>query len=111
MTKRNLEDLLKDILQAIEDIEIFTKTVTLEQFYSNKEKILAVIKLIEIIGEAVKLIPQEIRDKNPQVPWKAIAGMRDMLVHEYWGIDINVVWETVQESLPILKAEIVTIRG
>ena len=111
MTKRNLEDLLKDILQAIEDIEIFTKTVTLEQFSSNKEKILAVIKSIEIIGEAVKLIPQEIRDKNPQVPWKAIAGMRDMLVHEYWGIDINVVWQTIQESLPILKTEILKIKN
>lgn len=111
MTKRQLEELLPDILEAIEDIESFTKNVSLEEFSSNKEKILAVIKSIEIIGEAVKLIPQEIRDKNPQVPWKAIAGMRDMLVHEYWGIDINVVWETVQESLPILQAEIVRIRG
>ena len=111
MTKRQLEELLPDILEAIEDIESFTKNVSLEEFSSNKEKILAVIKSIEIIGEAVKLIPQEIRDKNPQVPWKAIAGMRDMLVHEYWGIDINVVWETVQESLPTLKAEIVRIRG
>ncbi|MDJ0647582.1 MAG: DUF86 domain-containing protein [Xenococcaceae cyanobacterium MO_188.B19] len=92
MIKRNLKELLEDILEAIDDIETFTKTLTLEQFSGNKEKILAVIKSIEIIGEAVKLIPQEIRDKNPQVPWKAIAGMRDMLVHEYWGIDINVVW-------------------
>ncbi len=108
MTKRSLEELLEDILEAIE--ETFTKTVTLEQFSNNKEKILAVRKSIEIIGEAVKFIPQEIRDKNPQVPWKAIAGMRDMLVHEYWGIDINVVWETIQESLPILKIEILKIK-
>ncbi len=110
MTKRSLTELLQDILDAITDIETFTEAVDLESFSSNREKMLAVVKSLEIIGEAVKLLPQEIRNKPTPISWKAVAGMRDVLVHEYWGIDVNVVWETVQESLPVLKAEITKIK-
>ncbi len=110
MSTRKLAEFLQDILDAITDIETFTEGVDVETFSANREKMLAVIKSIEIIGEAVKQIPENIRNQYAQIPWKSVAGMRDILVHEYWGIDVNVVWETVQENLPSLKAEIIKIK-
>jgi uncharacterized protein with HEPN domain len=65
-----------------------------------------VVKLLEIIGEAVKKIPIAARKNYPEMPWKSVAGMKDILVHEYWQIDTAVVWVTVQDSLPLLKAVI-----
>ena len=110
MTERSLSDVLQDILDAIADIEMFTAEVDFEAFRHNREKVLAVVKAIEILGEAVKKIPDDIRSLYPQIPWKAIAGMRDVLVHEYWGIDLNVVWATVQEGIPPLKITILEIQ-
>lgn len=109
MTGRSLSEFLQDILDTIAEIEGFTAGVEFEAFQANREKILAVVKLIEILGEAVKKIPDEVRNRYPEIPWKAIAGMRDILVHEYWGIDVNVIWATVQEGLPPLKVVIIEI--
>jgi uncharacterized protein with HEPN domain len=109
MTERSLAEFLQDILDTIADIETFTANVEFEAFRANREKVLAVVKSIEILGEAVKKIPDDIRTQYPEIPWKAIAGMRDMLVHEYWGIDANVVWATVREGLPPLKAVIMEV--
>jgi len=109
MTERSLAEFLQDILDTIADLETFTANVEFEAFRANREKVLAVVKSIEILGEAVKKIPDDIRTQYPEIPWKAIAGMRDMLVHEYWGIDANVVWATVQEGLPPLKAVIMEV--
>jgi uncharacterized protein with HEPN domain len=101
--KRSFIEFLQDIVDAISDIESFTNGVDFQSFQSNKEKILAVVKLLEIIGEAVKKIPDNKRSNYPKIPWQAVAGMRDILVHEYWQIDTAVVYITVQESLPLLK--------
>ena len=109
MTKRQLSEFLQDILDAITDIEVFTDGIDFETFRVNREKILAVVKSIEILGEAVKRIPDDIRSQHTQIPWKSVAGMRDVLVHEYWGIDVKVLWATVQEGLPPLKTVIVEI--
>ena len=109
MTDRQLADFLQDILDAIADVETFTIGIEFDDFQANREKILAVVKSIEIIGEAVKKFPDDLRVQHPQVPWKAIAGMRDILVHEYWGIDVNIVWATVQEQIQPMKAVIIEI--
>lgn len=109
MTGRSLSEFLQDILDTISEIEGFTAGVEFEAFQANREKILAVVKLIKILGEAVKKIPDEVRNRYPDIPWKSIAGMRDILVHEYWGIDVNVIWATVQEGLPPLKVVIIEI--
>lgn len=103
MTARDLSERLQDILDAISDIEAFTASIDFEDFRANREKVYAIVKLIEILGEAVKQIPPEVRAQYPEIPWQSIAGMRDVLVHEYWGIDVNVIWATVQQGLPPLK--------
>ncbi len=101
--KRTYTEFLQDILEAIAEIELFMKGVNFDAFESNREKTLAVVKLLEVIGEAVKKIPNERRECYPDLPWKSIAGMKDILVHEYWEIDVAVVWATVQHFLPPLK--------
>ena len=103
MTKRSLLQFLQDILEAITEIESFTNGLEFQSFVKNREKILAVVKLLEIIGEAVKKIPDEQRVNYPEIHWKSVAGMKDILVHAYWNIDPVLVWATVQETLPLLK--------
>ena len=106
MTKRLFIEFLQDILEAIADIESFTNGVDFQDFQVNREKIFAVIKLLEIIGEAVKKIPEEQRVNYPEISWKSVAGMKDVLVHEYWQIDEVIIWETIQKSLPPLTIAI-----
>lgn len=106
MTERSLAQVLQDILETINYLESFTDGVTLESFEANPEKLFAVVKALEITGEAVKKIPGDIRSQYPQIPWKDVAGMRDILVHQYWRVDVRVVWSTVQTGIPILKTAI-----
>ena len=106
MTQRELLDFLLDIIEAIDEIENFITGINFEEFANNREKILAVIKLLGIIGEATKKIPEDLRDQYPEIPWRAVVGMGDVLVHQYWQVDVAVVWETVRSSLPLLKGVI-----
>jgi uncharacterized protein with HEPN domain len=85
--------------------------VSIERLAGDRKTLFAVAKALENIGEAVKQVPAQVRRRYPDVPWKDVAGMRDVLVHDYFGIDADIVWKTVKEDLPILKrriAEIVT---
>ena len=101
--KRDYRDYLTDILESIEKIEEFTKGFTPARFAADEKTQLAVIKSLEIIGEAVKKIPTTLKKKHPDIPWRQISGMRDKLVHEYFGINIKVVWKTIVEDIPPLK--------
>jgi uncharacterized protein with HEPN domain len=101
--KRSYREFLQDILDAITEIEFFINGISFEEFQLNREKILAVVKLLENIGEAVKNIPKEQRQLYPSIPWQSIAGMRNILAHQYWQVDITVTWETVTVFLPSLK--------
>ena len=100
--KREYKDYLFDIVDAIEKIENFTEGLSYKDFESDDKTIFAVIRAFEIIGEAVKKIPKKIRDENKNIPWKLISGMRDKLVHDYFGVDIKVVWKTIKEYLSII---------
>lgn len=106
MTRRELAEYLSDILKAITQVEQFTSGLTFEEFANNPVIFLAVVQAIIVMGEAVKNVPDDLRQNYPDVPWKAIAGMRDKLVHEYWAIDEKVVWKVVQDNAPELKVKI-----
>jgi uncharacterized protein with HEPN domain len=102
---------LKDILDAISDIEVFIANITEAEFYKNKEKKYAVVRALEIIGEAAKNLSKELRAKHKGIPWKEIAGMRDKLIHWYFGIKWELVWETVKNKIPELKNQLLKISG
>lgn len=101
--KRECKDYLNDIYDSIEKIEKFTEHMKLSQFKSDDRTVLAVVKALEIIGEAAKKIPLAIKNKYPQIPWKKISGMREKPVHEYFGINIKVVWKTTKDDIPPIK--------
>lgn len=104
--KRSYREFLQDILDAITEIESFIDGISFDDFQSDRTKILAVVKLLEIVGEAVKKIPDEQQRLYPEIPWRSISGMRNILIHEYWQIDIEVLWSTIPD-LPLLKVAII----
>jgi len=106
MTKKNPKIFLEDILDSIEKIEDYAKNTTEKRFLDNCEKQDAIMKRLEVIGEAVKNVPKKIKTDNPEIPWKQISGMRDVLIHEYFGVIMERVWDTVRDDIPKLKNQI-----
>lgn len=90
---RDIITFLEDILTAIDDIVAFTATLDLEDFKQDRKTIYAVTRALEIMGEATKNIPEEIRRAYPQIPWRQIAGMRDKLIHSYFSVNVVTLWK------------------
>ncbi len=97
---------LEHILESIEQIEKYTAGVSREQFENSLNVQDAVLRRLEIIGEAVKNLPTEFKEEHPDIPWKKIAGTRDFLTHEYFDVDIDLVWGVIQKDLGALKEQI-----
>ncbi len=101
--ERDYRDYLEDVLDPIIEIEQFIGEMEFEAFAEDKKTINAVIRSIEVIGEAAKNIPESVKRKHTSIPWKAMAGMRDKMIHEYFGVDIEILWVTATEDVPALK--------
>lgn len=103
MTNRQWGDYLEDILEAVKSIEEFIQGMTVDEFISDKKTKYAVVRSLEVIGEAAKNIPESVKVQYPDVPWKDMAGMRDKVIHYYFGVDYKVVWKTIEEDVPFIK--------
>ena len=101
--KRDYRLYIEDILEAMNHIKTFTDQMDYEDFVKDVKTVYAVTRAVEIIGEGVKNIPTSIRDHYPTVPWREMAGMRDKLAHEYFGVNLKVLWDTVKSAIPIVK--------
>ena len=108
--KRDINLFIQDILDNINNIESFSKGLNKEKFESNKLRQNAIIRCLEIIGEAAKNIPDSFREKYPNIPWKKIAGFRDVLSRAYFGVSIDRVWNIIELDLTNLKKEIEKIK-
>lgn len=106
MSNRNERLLLEDILESIEKIENYIKNISSDDFRNNELVFDATVRNLEIIGEAANKIPDSTKNKLPTVPWKQLRGLRNRIIHDYFGVDIDIVWYIVKNELPQLKIEI-----
>ncbi|MEK9180629.1 MAG: DUF86 domain-containing protein [Patescibacteria group bacterium] len=107
--KKDVKVYFQDILDSISKIEEYTNGVSFKDFENNSEHQDACIRRLEIIGEAVKKLPDNIKGKSPNIPWKQIAGTRDVLIHEYAGVALERVWKVITDDLQPLKNAVLKI--
>ena len=110
MSERDYFLFIEDILNAIQKIEKYTDNETFETFSINDMAVDAVIRNFEIIGEAANNIPKEIQEKYPYVEWKEMVGFRNVIIHDYFGINLKTVWNTVKNNIPLLKEHIIKMK-
>ena len=108
--KKDPKIFIEHILQSITKIEEYTQKISKKEFLNSEQTQDAVIRRIEIIGEAVRYIPEETKQKHLDIPWKKIAGMRDILIHEYFGVDLELTWKVAKKDLTTLKQQMLKVK-
>lgn len=106
MPKRDPDLLMEDILAAVRKIERYTSGMDEEQFRQDDKTVDAVVRNLEIIGEATRHLPEDFLARHPDVPWRQVAGMRNRLVHEYFGVDLDLIWQVIRQHLPQLQTRL-----
>lgn len=109
MSSRADGDLLGDILEALRRARSYTTGQSYEQFLTDTKTQDAVIRTLEILGEATKRLSPSLRESHPEIPWKSMAGVRDKLIHDYFGVNIDIVWQIVQDQLPALAEQVAAV--
>ena len=106
MSRREWRLFVEDILESVDLIEKYVAGMNFDGFHKDRKTIDAVVRNFEIIGEASKFIPEEVKNKNSKIDWKGILGLRNRIAHEYFGISAEIVWEIIKKELPIFKEQI-----
>ena len=109
--KRDARIFVEHVLECIDLIEGYVKDKTEDDFLKSVQLQDSIVRRIEVIGEAVKQMPREAKEKYTEIPWKKIASMRDLLIHEYFGVDLKLTWEVVMKDIPELKKQMLKIKG
>ena len=110
MSKRPVEILIGDIREAIEKIERYTANLTHDLFIDDEKTIDAVVRNLEIIGEAANRLPDGLKKRNPDIEWVKIVGLRNRIVHGYFGIDREIIWQILKNDIPVFKSALKQIR-
>lgn len=106
MPSRDWQNRVNDILDAIAEIQEFTNSMTFEEFQNDRKTVRAVLYNLAIIGEAIRTIPPEIEATHPEIPWLDVRGMRNIVIHEYFQVNLSIIWQTVQADLILLEASL-----
>jgi len=107
---RLITDYLRDILEAAQAMQEFLASVSsIDEFRADRKTVFAVVRAFELMGEATKNIPAQFRRRHPEIPWREMAGMRDKVIHEYFGVDVEVLWKTASEDVPAVRDAIQAI--
>lgn len=109
MPERKPSVIMNDILTCISHIELYTAAINFDEFTKNYMIAEACLYNIQVIGEAAARLPDDVKEKHAQIPWKLIKGMRNRLIHEYFGTDLPLVWSVIKEELPSFKSELTII--
>jgi uncharacterized protein with HEPN domain len=103
MSKRDVSVILKDILNEVNKIDKFTKDIDYEAFVCDEMMSYAVIRCLEVIGEAVRQLPEDFKKSHSSIEWRKIVDLRNILIHQYFGIESEIIWDVVKNKIPVLK--------
>lgn len=106
MPSRNWQNRIRDVLAAIAEIREFTNELTFDEFQGDRKTIRAVLYNLAIIGEAIRSIPPELEASHPEIPWDDVRGMRNIVIHEYFQVNLSIIWQTIQEDLVSLEVSL-----